>query len=491
MGLRHFKGRARSRPASGAVPGDEGAFAASEDGNAGRAPVADPPSLPSNTDGLTAQERAAWDDVQFRLSRAQLDARWQKAIAERQTHDGPGGTDTSQFPRRGGPETSPGRDGPQSIESTPQHFSWPRPATPSIRRNSDLPRPAPGRVDRPQGWSGPRPVAAPTDLFVTCQTEFGAELLIPFLDDFHEKRLPRRHVIYAVVVASLPVILLGAWLITRSDPVPSDAPHSRAASSDRGRVAAAAIDDSIRRLAVWLRQDVDPTATILASPSLTRMLAGDPRGSAAQRITPVDAAGAGPYDLVITGPRDRDFPGGASGGSLIVSHRPIARFGDFEVRQLIPDGSIATPTADSDRGARAGAGAELLGNRELTFSASSRRPLRGGEADPRLLGLLATLASRHTATVGLRCDPASLPGTPRCRTLDINVIDGLPVASRERVPPLLAQLLPPPGEPSRNSAAMNPRVVLRSTQPRPRLIVTFLAPSPVGLLGDADFPTAE
>jgi len=152
----------------------------------------------------------------------------------------------------------------------------------------------------------------------------------------------------------------------------------------------------------------------------------------------------------------------------------IASFGSgaaqIDVRAAEPGGVAAYQTAlRADLAARMSAGAQLLGNHRIHFTAQDAAQLRAGEVDTRLLATLAALSSQYSFSVIAFGDAA--PGVAALyREVTITgasqkIVDALALV-KAQVPPYL------PTQAEMTQMATGPTV----------LTIEFPAPSPLGLL---------
>jgi len=236
-----------------------------------------------------------------------------------------------------------------------------------------------------------------------------------------------------------------------------------------------------QRAAAWVAGQASPDAIVACDPAMCTALQA--HGVPAGRLLVLTPARAGPLgsDLVVATAAVR----GRFAARLAGVYAPVtlASFGSgparIEVRAVAPDGAAAYRAAlATDARARASAGARLLRNRSVHVSAAARPALAGGEVDPRLLAVLATLAGLHPLDVtGFgRPSPGAGAGVP-LRSADIAGAappgPGAPVSLPGLMAILRAQR--PPYRPS--SLA-----IVRTGPAGPVLRIGYPVPSPLGLL---------
>jgi hypothetical protein len=236
-----------------------------------------------------------------------------------------------------------------------------------------------------------------------------------------------------------------------------------------------------QRAAAWVAGQASPDAIVACDPAMCAALQA--HGVPAGRLLVLTPARADPLgsDLVVATAAVR----GRFAARLAGVYAPVtlASFGSgaarIEVRAVAPDGAAAYRAAlAADARARASAGARLLGNRSVHVSATARPALAGGEVDPRLLAVLATLAGLHPLDItGFgRPSPGAGAGVP-LRSADIAGAappgPGAPVSLPGLMAILRAQR--PPYRPS--SLA-----IVRTGPAGPVLRIGYPVPSPLGLL---------
>jgi hypothetical protein len=171
------------------------------------------------------------------------------------------------------------------------------------------------------------------------------------------------------------------------------------------RAAAAAQSTAVS----WMTSQVSSAAMIGCYPALCTAL--QVQGVSADRLVPLGSNMAGllKTDVIATLP--------AADPGLVNQYAPavIASFGSgaarIEIRAVAPAGAAAYRSAlRADLQARQSAGAQLLRNSRIRFSAADAARIRAGQVDSRLLATLAALSSQFPLRVLALAD--SSPGAP-------------------------------------------------------------------------------
>jgi hypothetical protein len=241
---------------------------------------------------------------------------------------------------------------------------------------------------------------------------------------------------------------------TRAASVPSPAraaPHRAAAPQpSAAQIVAAA----------WIAGQLSSDAIIACDPAMCTALQA--HGVSAGRLMPLQPGSPDPH-----------------GATVVVTSSPaadqyapavIASFGSgparIDVRAAEPGGAAAYKAAlRADLAARMSAGAQLLRNKRIRFTAPDAAQLRAGQVDARLLATLAALSSQYSFSVTAFGD-ASPGAAALYRQVSItsaakNLTSALALVKAQVPPYLPAQ------------AALAPSGALS---------IEFAAPSPLGLL---------
>jgi hypothetical protein len=237
-----------------------------------------------------------------------------------------------------------------------------------------------------------------------------------------------------------------------STPSPvKDVPHRTAATEPTAAQTAAA---------AWIAGQLNSDAIIACDPAMCAALQA--QGITAGRLMPLTPGSPDPHGATAV----------VTSSSAVEADAPavIASFGSgaaqIDVRATEPGGAAAYDTAlRADLAARMSAGAQLLRNNRIRFTAQDAAQLRAGEVDARLLATLAALSSQYSFSVTAFGDAS--PGVAALyRNVTIsgtskNLTSALALV-KAQVPPYLpaqATLVPPAG-----------------------MSIEFAAPSPLGLL---------
>ena len=211
--------------------------------------------------------------------------------------------------------------------------------------------------------------------------------------------------------------------------------------------------------AAWIASQLGSNAIIGCDPLICTALQA--RGVTAARLMPLTPGTPGPHGVTVVVTSD---PAASQYAPAV-----IASFGSgatqVDVRATEPGGAAAYQTAlRADQSARMSAGAQLLRNKRIHFSAADVAELRAGQVDARLLAMLATLAYQYSFTVTAFGDAA--PGVaPLYRQASITAAgQGLTAALA------LLQAQVPPFLPAQAQIA------------NATLTIEYAAPSPMGLL---------
>ncbi len=236
--------------------------------------------------------------------------------------------------------------------------------------------------------------------------------------------------------------------------------------------------------AAWVAAQVSHDVIVGCDPAMCTQLQG--RGFPAGDLLPITAQSTDPMGsqvVVATATLRSQF-----GSRLADIYAPavIASFGtgasQVVVRVEAPDGSQAyLVTQRADLLARQGAGRQLVRNRLLHVSGTSRRALLAGRVDPRLLITLAALTAQgHTVYISRFGD--SGPGTGAGSPLRMMRISALEAGKHGRhkdayLRAVLSFLR------AQRAPYLASTAVLRPSAGTTVIQVQFGAPSPLGLLG--------
>jgi hypothetical protein len=260
--------------------------------------------------------------------------------------------------------------------------------------------------------------------------------------------------------------------------------HAAPAATASGHRISAGGETAIRnRAAAWVAGQVSRSAIVSCDPVMCQAL--ETRGVPAASLLALGPGEADPLrsSIIVATAAARDL----IGPRLSSAYAPaaIASFGSgsrqISVRVVAPRGAAAYISAlRADMLARKTAGTQLLDNRRIIVSATARRQLARGQADSRLLVVIAGLAARWPVSVAAFGDlaPGASPGIP-LRSADLAPVGATASAvtaahMRAMVAFLRAQRDPYLAAHIQTVRRARGRYVLR---------IEFAAPSPPGLLG--------
>jgi len=259
--------------------------------------------------------------------------------------------------------------------------------------------------------------------------------------------------------------------------------HAAPAATSSGYRIGAGGERAIRnQAAAWVAGQVSRSAVVSCDPVMCRAL--EARGVPASSLLELKPGQADPLrsSIMVATAAVR----GLIGPRLTSAYAPaaIAGFGSgsrrISVRVVAPRGATAYISAlRADMLARKATGTQLLDNWRIIVSATARRQLAHGQADSRLLVVIAGLAARWPVSVAAFGDlaPGASPGIP-LRSADL-VLAGATASAdpaahlRAMVAFLRAQRAP--------YQAAHIQTVRRAGS-RHLLRIEFAAPSPAGLL---------
>jgi hypothetical protein len=146
--------------------------------------------------------------------------------------------------------------------------------------------------------------------------------------------------------------------------------------------------------AVWIAGQLSSDAIIGCDPAMCTALQA--QGVTAARLIPLKPGAPGPHGATVVVTSD---PAATQYAPAV-----IASFGSgatqITVRATEPGGAAAYETAlRADQSARMSAGAQLLRNNRIHFTAADAAQLRAGQVDARLLATLAALSSQYSLSV--------------------------------------------------------------------------------------------
>ena len=338
-------------------------------------------------------------------------------------------------------------------------------------------RPAPGRVPVVHSMRSARPVRPEPSwgrvLLTTIELWASRRLRHPpFL------RFLRRLVLAMVASAAVTVVglqLTGAFSASASAPrvvrpSVSERPAPPPSAVSLGPAAAAQ-----SAAVAWITSQVSGTAVIGCYPAMCASL--EAQGASASRLVPLGSGMTGVLktDVIAT------LPAAVGADSTLVDqYAPalIASFGAgrsrIEVRAVARTGAAAYESAvRSDLAARKSAGAQLLKNPRLKFTAADAAQLRAGAVDSRLLATLAALSTQFTLRVTAFGDSA--PGGPQFFREVTVASDGRNASATVAAALAMVSAQGSPYQPAHSA-------IVRPGTGQAALTIEFASPSPLGLL---------
>ena len=337
-------------------------------------------------------------------------------------------------------------------------------------------RPVPGRVPVV------RPVRPVRSVRPARPEPSWARVLLTTVELWASRRLRHPAFLRRLVLAMVAVTVaaVAGWQLAGVFSASASAPRAvRPSVSERAappRAVAPGPAAVARSAAVaWITSQVSGTAIIGCYPAMCASL--EARGVSAGRLVPLGSGMAGVLraDVIATLPA-----AGEAARRLVNQYAPalIASFGAgssrIEVRAVARTGEAAYQSASrADLAARKSAGAQLLRNPRLKFTAADAAQLRAGEVDSRLLATLAALSTQFTLRVSAFGDSA--PGGPQFyREVTVASAGGTGAA---RLAAALAMVSEQesPYQPAHSAIA-------RPGTGQAALTIEFASPSPLGLL---------
>jgi hypothetical protein len=225
--------------------------------------------------------------------------------------------------------------------------------------------------------------------------------------------------------------------------------------------------------AAWIAGQVNADAIIACDPAICAALQA--QGVTAGRLMPLRAAAADPHGATVM------VTSSPAGSQLARTYAPavIAIFGSgnarIAVRATEPGGPAGYESAlRADLGARKSAGAQLLENSRIRFTAQDVAQLRAGTVDSRLLATLAAVASQYAFQVAAFGDAS--PGV-QALFRDVTIT---PESTRDAAAELAAVMAlvneqHPPYLPAHAT-------IIHTPAGQTALRIEFASPSPLGLL---------
>jgi hypothetical protein len=225
--------------------------------------------------------------------------------------------------------------------------------------------------------------------------------------------------------------------------------------------------------AAWIAGQVNADAIIACDPAMCAALQA--QGVSAGRLMPLRAAAADPHGATVI------VASSSADSQLASTYAPavIAIFGSgnarIAVRATEPGGPAGYESAlRADLAARQNAGAQLLKNSRIRFTAQDAAQLRAGAVDSRLLATLAALASQYAFRVAAFGDTS--PGV-QVLFRDVTIMSEGPRDAADSLAAVMALVNEqrPPYLPAQAT-------VIHSPGGQAALRIEFASPSPLGLL---------
>jgi hypothetical protein len=283
----------------------------------------------------------------------------------------------------------------------------------------------------------------------------------------------------AALAAAAAGVAVGALAVTgvfAGTPAPAgrvsaagNPPAGTTASPGASAQAGAAVQAAA---AAWVADQVSSDAIVVCDPAMCAALQA--HGVPASRLMPLRSGSASvPGAIVVLTASDGSGAAGRYAPALIASFGSGAS--RIEIRASEPGGAAGYEAAlRADRAARMSAGAQLLRNPRIRFSAQDAAQLQAGEVDARVLATLAALSSQHSFDVAGFGDTS--PGVALLfREVTITAGRGRGAAAELAAALALVKAQDEPFLPAGAS-------VVRLAAGQLALRIEFAAPSPLGLL---------
>jgi hypothetical protein len=217
----------------------------------------------------------------------------------------------------------------------------------------------------------------------------------------------------ACAVLAVSSAIAAVAIGTSSSAAPSTTPSAKASgqANSGAQIPASVEAATATRTAAarWIAAQVSPAAVVACDPAMCAALQAS--GVTAGRLLALGTSTGDPLgsNLVVATPALRS----QFGARLASVYAPvvIASFGSgaarIDIRAIAADGTAAYDSAlAADRSARIAAGGQLINNRHITMSTAAQAVLRAGQADPRLLTMLAALAAQQPLRILAFGDPS-------------------------------------------------------------------------------------
>jgi len=279
-------------------------------------------------------------------------------------------------------------------------------------------------------------------------------------------------VLALAVIAVITLQFTGVFTGTAAPAARTPSPGSPAARPHGGQPPSPATAAQAQA-AAWIAGQVNTDAIIACDPAMCAALQA--QGVTAGRLMPLQAGAADPHGAAVMVTSASAANKLASRGAPAV----IATFGSgtarIDVRASEPGGPAGYEAAlRADLAARTSAGAQLLKNSHIQFTAHDAAQLRAGAVDSRLLATLAALASQYAFGVAEFGDTS--PGVQALfRDVTITPKDTWDGTAELAAIMALVNEQHPPYLPAHAT-------IIHTPAGQAALRIEFAAPSPLGLL---------
>jgi hypothetical protein len=242
----------------------------------------------------------------------------------------------------------------------------------------------------------------------------------------------------------------------------------------------AAAPASLENAAAWVAGQVSRSAVVACDPAMCRLLRAH-RVTHLDELLPTTATPVHSEVIVATAAVRRQF-----GSRLRVVYAPmiIASFGSgaarTDIRVTATDGPAAYRSALSqDLAARKAAGAQLLGNSKILFSATARKEIAAGRVDSRVLVAIVAMGAQQPISIVSFTDsgPGAGAGSP-FRAAELVGAHGTNQSTF--VQPMIALMQ------AQQGPYLPARASVMQLHGHAALYIEYTAPSPLGLLGPSN-----
>jgi hypothetical protein len=276
---------------------------------------------------------------------------------------------------------------------------------------------------------------------------------------------------------------LGVIFAVLAEPVVSAVPETRRSASAAVPLTALALALVVGLLAVvnarpappvslaaWATSELGPNAVLRADPlDRAELLAG---GVAAERLRDLSAPARGDELVMVTDrPTNGMYTAALPRCAAIATLASVPRGAGGSPTAVCPAAQVAPATVAAEQAGRARFGSAIARNPSLDLQPPAAAALEAGIVDPRVVLMLADLASpRRLAIADFPVAPFEPPYALRRRVL-LTAVDGMPASGDPQ--PLVRSWL----------ASQQPPFVPSTVEVKgPALLIAYSAPTPTGLL---------